>query len=113
MARTDGTDRRLLDLEGILRIEPMTRSKEPEVMEMADALQGFETTLLSYKQRLEAELQAELEGENYPWLISGLTRQLAWLEAVHTFVDEELWEQMIILANMSQSLSHRRTRRMF
>jgi hypothetical protein len=91
----------------------MTRSKEPEVLRMADALQEFETTLLEYKERLEAELEAELAGENYSWLISGLTRQVAWLEAVHTFLDEEMWEQMIILANMSQSLSHRRTRRMF
>jgi hypothetical protein len=91
----------------------MTRSKEPEVLKMADALQEFETTLLEYKESLEEELEAELAGENYPWLISGLTRQVAWLEAVHTFLDEELWEQMIILANMSQSLSHRRTRRMF
>jgi len=91
----------------------MTRSKEPEVMQMADVLQEFEAIMLSYTQHLEAELRAEQEGEAYPWLISGLTRQIAWLKAVHTIVDEELWDQMIMLANMSQSLSHRRTRRMF
>ena len=91
----------------------MTRSKEPEVIKLAACLQEFEAIMLNYRQRLQAELQAEKEGDNYPWLISGLTRQIAWLEAVHTMVDEELWEQMIMLANMSQSLSHRRTRRMF
>lgn len=91
----------------------MTRKKEPEIEEMSAALEQFETVLLGYLERLEAELQTEKQGQNYGPLVSGLERQVATLKAVHYFIDEELWEQMLIIANMSQSLSHRRTRRFF
>lgn len=91
----------------------MTRSKDPEIKQMADALQEFETLLLGYAQRLEEEWRREREAEAYPPLTRGLKRQIAMLKAVHTFIDEEMWEQMLLLANTSQSISHRRTRRFF
>lgn len=91
----------------------MTRKKEPEINEMTAALEEFETALLGYLERLEKELQAEKESDNYAPLVSGLERQVATLRAMHHFVDEELWEQMLLIANMSQSLSHRRTGRFF
>lgn len=91
----------------------MTRSKESEIKRMVDALQRFETIMLSYTRRLETELEAERAGQVYLPLILGLERQIAMLKAASNYVDEEMWEQMLLLANMSQSLSHRRTRRMF
>lgn len=91
----------------------MTRSKESEIKRMVDALQRFETIMLSYTRRLETELEAERAGQAYLPLILGLERQIAMLKAASNYVDEEMWEQMLLLANMSQSLSHRRTRRMF
>jgi len=91
----------------------MTRSKESEIKQMVGALQRFETIMLSYTRRLETELKTEREREAYLPLILGLERQIAMLKAARNYVDEEMWEQMLLLANMSQSLSHRRTRRMF
>ena len=69
--------------------------------------------MLSYTRHLETELKAEREGQAYLPLILGLERQIVMLKAARSYVDEEMWEQMLLLANMSQSLSHRRTRRMF
>lgn len=91
----------------------MTRTKEEIVQTMTTTLEAFENQLLEYLEALEAELQAEKAGENYPPLMTGLERQIAMVKAMHTFIDEDLWEQMLLVANMSQSLSHRRTRRFF
>ncbi len=91
----------------------MTRKKEPEIDEMLTGLEQFESALLGYLDKLEKELESEKAGENYPPLVSGLERQITMLRTLHYFVDEDLWEQFLIIANMSQSLSHRRTRRFF
>jgi len=91
----------------------MTRKKEDIVKEMTTVLETFENLLIDYLEDLEAELEAEKAGDNYPPLMKGLERQVAMVKAMHTFIDEDLWEQMLLVANMSQSLSHRRTRRFF
>lgn len=91
----------------------MTRKKEDIVKEMTSALETFEGLLLDYLEDLETELEAERTGDQYPPLMKGLERQVAMLKAVHSFIDDDLWEQMLLIANMSQSLSHRRTRRFF
>jgi hypothetical protein len=91
----------------------MTRKKEEIVQEMTSALEAFEGLVLDYLEDLEAELAAEKAGDNYPPLMKGLERQIAMVKAMHIFIDEDLWEQLLLVANMSQSLSHRRTRRFF
>lgn len=91
----------------------MTRKKEEIVREMTSSLETFEGLVLDYLEDLETELAAEKAGDNYPPLIKGLERQVAMVKAMHTFIDEDLWEQLLLVANMSQSLSHRRTRRFF
>ena len=91
----------------------MTRSKAPIIKEMTETFESFEGLLLDYLEDLESELKEVQEGDNYRPLYRSLVRQIEMLKAVHLFIEEDLLHQMLNIANMSQSLSHKRTRRFF
>jgi hypothetical protein len=91
----------------------MTRSKAPIIQEMTEALEQFESLLLDYLDDLESEMEEVQKGDNYRPLVRSLIRQIDMLRAVHLFIEEDLLHQMLTIANMSQSLSHKRTRRFF
>ena len=90
------------------------RERDPEVQKMANSLAEFERDVLAYTERLRAELQSEnARQEPYEILTKGLKRQLALVEALGQIIDEDLWDHLIIVANMSASLSQKRTRQFY
>jgi hypothetical protein len=92
----------------------VTRFKEPEVLALADTMASFEQGLASYRWRLSEELAAEVAtGSPYGPLVSGLERQIAMLDALAYLVDDDVWEHLLLITNMSASITHRRTRRFF
>ena len=91
-----------------------SRSKDPEIKEMADALAEFERFVLAYTGRLRAELKNESTlPEPDESLALGLERQVALVEALAQIIDVDIWDHMILIANLSASLSHRRTRQFY
>lgn len=92
----------------------ISRRKDPDIIEMADTLEHFETILRLYIQSLSDELVREREREDpYPMLVTGLEGMIAMLKDFGTFFDDEVWTRMIAVADRSTSHVARRTRRFF
>lgn len=92
----------------------IARRKDPEISELVNTLEHFETVLHAYTRRLEDELAEEKRrAEPYPPLISGLEIMTALLKGFGSFVDNDVWTWMITVADRSTSHVHRRTRRFF
>lgn len=92
----------------------ISRRKDPDIIEMADTLEHFETVLRGYIRSLSEELAREREREDpYPLLVSGLEGMIAMLKDFEAFIDDDVWTRMIAVADRSTSHVHRRTRRFF
>lgn len=100
--------------ESLIADRGATRRKDPEILEMVDTLQHFETVLLTYTRRLEDELnQEKARDEPHVPLVAGLEIMTALLRGFAGFVDNDVWTWMITVADRSTSHVHRRTRRFF
>jgi hypothetical protein len=90
------------------------RQKDADILEMTDTLERFETVLVRYIRSLEEELAQERRRDDaYAPLTTGLEGMIAMLKNFQHFVDEEVWNRMIAVADRSTSHVHRRTRRFF
>ena len=90
------------------------RVKDAAVYRIVETLEELEDAIWSYVGQLEAELAAEnAAAEPYPPLTSSLERMVDMVRSFGDFVDVEVWNRMLSVADRSTSIAHRRTRDFF
>lgn len=90
------------------------RPKDAAIIDMTDTLERLETILLDYIRSLETELDQERRRDDqYAPLVTGLEGMIGLLRQFHQFLDTEVWNRMIVVADRSTSHVARRTRRFF
>jgi hypothetical protein len=90
------------------------RRKEPAILHLREALEHFHDLVEGYREDLKNELTAaRAEQEPYPHLIRALDRQIAALHHLEMMLDEQMWPEVVKLANTSPWIEHTRTRDFF
>jgi hypothetical protein len=93
---------------------PGKRKKDAAVHEIRKALERLHDVVEAYRRSLEAELTATLaEAEPYGHLVRSLERQIGSLRNLEEALDEQVWPQVIGIANTSAYVEHTRTRDFF
>jgi hypothetical protein len=89
---------------------PGKRQKEPVIHEMRAALEAFHDLVDGYREHLEAERGgAVARAAPDAHLVRALDRQIAQARRIDAVLDEQLWPELIALANGSASLAHTRS----
>jgi hypothetical protein len=89
---------------------PGKRQREPAIHDLRAALETFHDLVDRYRERLEVE-RAGAVARAVPddHLVRALDRQISQARRLEGLLDEQLWPEMIALANGSASLAHART----